>query len=174
LSGTYPNPAVVGLLESGGSALSYGAINSGQHLSRVGASIVGTNIPVFGTEFAHAFNPLFSLNGNAPPLYLTHVSLPFTSLGSGTYRLDWDFTWARSNTGSSFIGQVIGTVSGVVDYIQVEAKQAGTTEQIPAAGFHYITYVGSITEVFRIEFAAESGSGVSYMQRSNLSMYRVL
>ncbi len=46
LGGTYPNPSVIGLVETAGPTnLVVGAIANGQNLTRVGGNLVGTNYP---------------------------------------------------------------------------------------------------------------------------------
>jgi hypothetical protein len=82
LAGTYPDPQVNALLESGAeTSLAIGSINDGQVLKRVGTDIIGV-APGGGVDAAESETLTYTdtVNAVAGPLTATPVSTPATAL----------------------------------------------------------------------------------------------
>lgn len=99
LSGTYPNPNVAGITETGGpTALTIGAIADGQELKRSGSSIVGRAASA-APSFATPANPT-----NLTSTSYTHFglggTLAMTPLRSGKVMLTINFYPSAVGTGT--------------------------------------------------------------------------
>jgi hypothetical protein len=121
----------------------------------------------------YAENLAIGFTGNDSPTFATNLTLgPFTSLGSGTYRVDYSYSWGRNNTATQFIAQIVGGVSGTM--MQQNWYSPGLFLRSPAAGGYFeVTYVGSVTETFTLEFCGSSGGHTSIIWDSRMAITRV-
>lgn len=174
LGGTFPSPTCIAIT-SGITSLGVGAIADGEALVRSGATIVGSTAGVYGTEYNYVEDLALSFTTSETPTFDTKLTLPFTSLGAGSYELRWSYFWAVSNTNSDFRGQIVGTVSGTIMDHRQEAKDAGSDQRMAAAGFARVTYAGSTTETFTLEWSGESvpGTVTKYIRDARMAIIRV-
>jgi len=164
LGGTYPNPDVRGLRETGGpTLLALGNIGDGEYLRRSGAAIIGAAVAGGGLailekiwtegEFTHtstAFQTYHTFNVSAP--------------SAGDYTLIVYYMWSADTTVNDFLGRVQVNGSTVGEIHTQEPKDsagsgggAGTNQRHPCTRILEVP-LNAGANTINLQFARQGGT----------------
>jgi len=177
LSGTLPSPAVVGLQESGGSALGYGAINDGELMIRSGLTVVGSAPNVYGTERTYAESLAFSTT--VSNVLVLKLALVHTAVPAGSYQLRWSYSWNHNSTGNDFNAEIHDTALNVLMSHNQEPQDSGgagpggTDQLMRAAGFIELVYGAVTADTFSLLFRSSVAGVLSGIGDARMEFVRV-
>lgn len=130
---------------------------------------------IFGCSFAETSNAVFDSNGSSS--YENHSTLVASQCEAGKkYRIGVFAIWNSSTTSNDVEIQItVDEGSGEVQLgrLKVEAKEAGTDNEVPDAGFFYYTPSTSGDVTLRINYRMQDGTGTAYMFYSAIEWWRV-
>ncbi len=158
LGGTYPNPTVVAVEETGGpTRLAFGAIPDGDFVKRSGATLIGA---AAGSGITGLASPASTITVTNPAGPTADVDLPATGVGAGTYGDSTHVTVdaeGRVTAASSVAISGSGGAGGLIvlydsGYLGADAATIDTGAAGIAAGHFCLILVG----YFRLDTAATS------------------
>lgn len=171
LGGTYPNPDVRGLRETGGPTnLTLGAIADGQYLSRAGASVAGVTPPVFGTQFVTANDETTS--STTSTTFQTKLTLTTPSVPAGTYIIQWTYYWAYSSAANSFEGRILRDGSVVEALHRQEPQDTSLTQAHAHTKFDVMVLTAGV-HTFDLQYRNSGGGNTAQIQHVHMLFYRL-
>lgn len=171
LSGSYPNPSVAGVTETGGpTALSLGAVADGQFIQRVGAALIGANAPTptFGQNFKYAESLARTTTTTSD---YSEVKL---SLASDAFTGDLLIFWTAVMDNDEVSGSV--RLQNTTDATTIEEqvfKSTSPAERRSVGGFARIAMSGG-AKTFQIQFKDNAGGNTQGLGSARIAMWRTV
>lgn len=131
---------------------------------------------VFGQNFHRASKT--SSQSTTSSSYVNYLTLTTSNVPAGTYRIGWSSVFRQSSTSRDYSARVhVDNSINIIDpnnggEIQVEPKDSGSDQRIPAAGFGYVTFATSGSHTIDYDFREQSGS-TAYTYSAHLEFWRV-
>lgn len=126
----------------------------------------------YGTQYTFADS--LATTSNSTGIDVTKLSLPFTSLGAGTFKISYCYFWGAPvgvGLGVSFIGSIVGSTSGTI-MTQTEIEPSASTAN-STSGWATFTHGSATPESFRLNFRGSSAGFAFTMSDARLEIIRV-
>lgn len=157
------------LVVSGGT-FSIASLATNQVLQYNGTNIVNATLAL-GQMSSYQNSNSNALSTVVGTTFSTKTSITTGTVPTGTYKINWSYTWYHSVNTSPFNARIQVNAATIYSHIQVPANTA-TTQRNSASGFYFQALTAG-TQVITLQAAAGAAAGTAGIADAHLEITRI-